>query len=203
MMKHSKLIFLQPGLLESAHCATMTANYFLIPILIETSGRLKVLTLVFTIIPLCEWFDIYLISNIIVYKATGSISIEGIKNFEVFTTSPGLFDQCLSVDSTLSFQGQFCSVFFKQEPSPDSSNKEATNNEQDGDGGTFRLPRVGFCIPSSCSPRDFRSSIAQLVARHQHHNNNISLTIITISDENYCYTKNKIASSAQALEGAD
>lgn len=139
------------------------------------------------------------------YKATGSLPIEGIRNFEVFSTSPGLFDQCLSVGSTNSFQGQFCSVFFKQEPLPDSLNKVATNNEQDGDGRTFRLPRVGFCIPSSCSPRDFRSSVAQLVARHQYHNNNnnISLTITTISDENYCYTKNKIALSAQTLDGAD
>jgi len=48
-----------------------------------------------------------------VYRATGILSLEGLKNIEVFSTSPGLFDECLSIEAPSSFQGQYCSAFFQ------------------------------------------------------------------------------------------
>ena len=135
-----------------------------------------------------------------VYKATGVMTMEGFKNFEVFSSSPGLFDECLSVESSptnYSFQGQYCSAFFKQVPiSSTSESKDVVNAEQNGDGGTYWLPRIGFCIPSSCSPSDFRSSVSQWIAHNALGANQTSL-IITINDENYCYTKKKVDSTPQ------
>jgi len=134
-----------------------------------------------------------------VYKATGMMSIEGFKNFEVFSSSPGLFDECLSVESSPanSFQGQYCSAFFKQVPiSPTSESKDVVKAERNGDGVTYWLPRIGFCIPSSCSPSDFRSSVSQWITRNAMNANRTSL-IITINDENYCYTRKKVDSTPQ------
>lgn len=109
-------------------------------------------------------------------------------------SSSGLFDECVSAESPYSFQGQYCSVFFKEEHKFRLLSEAELVEERDGDLNTFTLPRVGFCIPSSCSPSDFRSSIAQLAGRNRiGGNRTTSLTVIT--DENYCYTQNKINSS--------
>ncbi len=122
----------------------------------------------------------YSIMILIVYKATGFLSLKGLKNIESFAPSAGLFDLCLSLESP-SFQGQYCSAFFKFEPVEmigNSSNISTSKGvqEQDGDSNTYRLPRVGFCIPSSCSATDFRSSVVQLVNREV----NIGVMMITI-----------------------
>ena len=125
------------------------------------------------------------------------MSIKGFKNFQVFSSSPGLFDECLSVESSPanSFQGQYCSAFFKQMPIS-SSSEVLVKAEQDGGSRTFQLPRIGFCIPSSCSPSDFRSSVSQWITRNALGANQTSL-IVTINDENYCYTKKKVDSTPQ------
>jgi len=120
-------------------------------------------------------------------------------------SSSGLFDECISVESPL-FQGQYCSIFFKVAKLPTFQTSNDGNvgeksqvkftEERDGDGNTYSLPRVGFCIPSSCSPIDFRSSIAQLVD-HNRLDAGTSQTnslISVVTDENYCYTRKKIDS---------
>lgn len=133
------------------------------------------------------------------YKATGLLSFESLKNFDVFSTSAGLYDECLSIESPASFQGQYCSAFFERNGNPDDT--QASNSmvfkERDGDGTTFLLPRIGFCIPSSCNPSDFRLSVSQLVSTLMigHSNNRTSSIITIVNDENYCYTRKKIEST--------
>ena len=74
--------------------------------------------------------------------------------------------------------------------------------EKDGDSNTYRLPRVGFCIPSSCSPTYFRSSVVQLVNRNNNVGINNQTNLITIvTDANYCHTKNKIEKTATQFDG--
>lgn len=132
------------------------------------------------------------------------MTIEGFKNFDVFSSSPGLFDECLSVESLYSFQGQYCSAFFKIAPII-SNNKEETKGmielEQDGDERTYQLPRVGFCLPSSCSPSDFRSSVRQWITRNSLGDVNQTSLIVTINGENYCFTKKKVDSTTPSFDG--
>lgn len=137
----------------------------------------------------------------LVYKATGFLSLEGLKNMDSFAPSAGLFDLCLSVESPL-FQGQYCSAFFKVESMEVIDNSSISTSkgvqEQDGDSKTYRFPRVGFCIPSSCNPTDFRSSVAQLITQNMVHHDSLGnqskLAVTIITDGNYCYTKKKIDS---------
>ena len=49
----------------------------------------------------------------------------------------------------------------------------------------YVYPSVGLCIPSSCSPYDFRSAIAQQVGVFPMTN----FSIATAADENYCLTE--------------
>ncbi len=134
-----------------------------------------------------------------VYKATGLLSLESLKNFYVFSTSAGLYDECLSIESpTYSFQGQYCSAFFERSRNPDDANaKSMVFKERDGDGTTFLLPRIGFCIPSSCNPSDFRLSVSQLISSLMigHDSNGTSSVITIVNDGNYCHTRKKIEST--------
>lgn len=109
------------------------------------------------------------------FKATGTLSLDGLKNMdESFTSSPGLFDECLAVKAPL-FQGQYCSLFF----------------EKEGIKETFLLPRIGFCIPSSCSAQDLEVSVAHLLTKADLD----SQSSLVITDENYCYTREDIEST--------
>ncbi len=81
------------------------------------------------------------------YRATGALPLEGLNNVEAFSTSPGLFDECISVQSS-SFQGQYCSAFFQTEIVSHNNGKSIIISERNGDENTFKLPRVGFCLPS-------------------------------------------------------
>lgn len=140
-----------------------------------------------------------------------------LRNMDVFTTSPGLFDLCLAVESPYHFHGQYCSVFFKEEHPTISKTESRVMNKSrvvqiKGDGNTYTLPRVGFCIPSSCSPLDFRSAVAKMIAHsiddlknysensQQTSYNNSHPNLVVIADENYCYTKEKIAESTAKFD---
>jgi len=83
----------------------------------------------------------------------------------------------------------------------DSETNYKVIKERDGAENTFKLPRVGFCIPSSCNSSDLRSSVKQLVAR-QALTLNLTSSIVVITDENYCYTQRKIDSVPQ-FDGLD
>lgn len=109
--------------------------------------------------------------------------IEGFKNnFDVFSSSPGLFDECLLVESPYSFQGQYCSAFFKELSISDSDDRSKLVVARESDGPMHRLPRIGFCISSSCSPSYFRSSVSQWITRNALKTNQTSL-IVTINDD--------------------
>jgi len=125
-----------------------------------------------------------------------------LNNFDGFSSSPGLFDECLSVEAP-NFQGQYCSAFFQKEillNNNSKSNMKFASKERVGDENTFKLPRVGFCIPSSCSPSEIRSSVSQLIKNNKNFKAVDDAFIVTITDGNFCYTKKKIESYPQ-LDG--
>ena len=124
----------------------------------------------------------------------------------------GLFDECLSIHPpNLNFQGQYCTVFFKPvyldeiELEGQSRqermnwltiygligwwfNNDATLIEPkifNTDPYPYVYPSIGFCIPSSCSPSDFRSAVAQQVGVFPLTN----FSIATAADEKYCFTE--------------
>ena len=106
----------------------------------------------------------------------------------------GLFDECLSVRSDdIDFRGQYCSVFFDLKPTPLNEN-EMDSNSDVGEPYTymsnFRMPSISFCLPSTCSARDLRSAVAQLVGHRNIDGTNYKL--VTISSEDYCYSQDKI-----------
>ena len=71
------------------------------------------------------------------------------------------------------------------------------------------LPNIGFCIPSSCSALDFRSAVAQLVG-HSASANATAVddveprykSVVSITDEDYCFTQKKIDSPPK-FDGPD
>ena len=105
----------------------------------------------------------------------------------------GLFDECLSVVTDgVDFGGQYCTVFFDLKLiSPVESNVDGESHE--GEPYThmsnFRMPSVGFCLPSTCTARDLRSAVAQLVEFRSI--NGMNHKVVTISSEDYCYYEDK------------
>ena len=78
---------------------------------------------------------------------------------------------------------------------------------RDTDKNSRYLPSVDFCIPSSCSFEDFRSAVAQQVGSRAIGNTTVDgvfyyTSIVTITDEKYCYTKESVASSPK-FNGSD
>ena len=69
------------------------------------------------------------------------------------------------------------------------------------------LATMDYCIPSSCSAEDFRSSIAQLVGSRTMGNSTNDGVIyydskVTLTDERYCYAQEKIE-AAPNFDGPD
>lgn len=69
------------------------------------------------------------------------------------------------------------------------------------------LPSTDFCIPSSCSWEDFQSSVAQIVGSRTTGNTTVDgkfyyTSVVTITDERHCYTKEKI-NTAPNFDGAE
>lgn len=134
------------------------------------------------------------------------------------------------------FQGQYCTVFFDSAPvmpdelmetNPAESEDKSTNwvsilqflewlydgpslkepKVRDTDYYSKYLPSMDYCIPSSCTVEDFRSSIAQLVGSRTIDNNTYNGTdyyesMVTVTDDRYCYTKEKIE-AAPKFDGPD
>ena len=97
----------------------------------------------------------------------------------------GLFDVCLSITDGVSFQGKYCTVFFDLKPAPFSASRESEPYEYMSN---FRMPSVSFCIPSTCSARDLRSAVAQLLNGHRVIKGE-NFSLVAITNENYCYTQ--------------
>ncbi|XP_057375604.2 nose resistant to fluoxetine protein 6-like [Daphnia carinata] len=123
--------------------------------------------------------------------------------------SSGLFDECLSIQpEDVPFQGQYCTVFFENESVREHENdhnyrsqdlletgktavcKEGEPKEHKSN---FVMPSVGFCLPSTCSARDLRSAVAQMVGKQL--TNKMDFTMVAIANENYCYSQDKISTS--------
>lgn len=79
---------------------------------------------------------------------------------------------------------------------------------RDTDRNSKYLPSADFCIPSSCSMEDFRYAVAQLIGSRAIDNftdeegNNYYTSMVAITDEKYCYTKESIKATPQ-FDGAD
>jgi hypothetical protein len=106
----------------------------------------------------------------------------------------GLFDECLSVQpDEIPFQGHYCTVFFGLKPSHQEEsvrNSGFIEDEPYEHISNFQKPSVGFCLPSTCSASDLKSAVSQLVGFRTIKEKNFS--IVAISNENYCYTQEKI-----------
>ena len=134
------------------------------------------------------------------------------------------------------FRGQYCTVFFRMEkmlPEELEENNPATDENKrnnwksilrflpwaydgpilkepkarDVDYYSRYLPSMDYCIPSSCSAEDFRSSIAQLVGSRTIGNSTYDGVMyynskVTLTDERYCYTQEKIE-AAPNFDGPD
>lgn len=80
----------------------------------------------------------------------------------------------------------------------------ATNNSRNrvepklsgSDAMAFILPSLSLCIPSSCSASDLGQSLANIIGSYVIGNQ----SIVTIADENYCYTEDNLPVS---LDGPD
>lgn len=69
------------------------------------------------------------------------------------------------------------------------------------------LASIDFCIPSSCSMEEFRYAVAQLIGSKAignttHEGNFYYTSMVAVTDENYCYTKEKINATPD-FDGAD
>ena len=124
--------------------------------------------------------------------------------------SPGLFDECLShrTDSP-NFHGQYCTVFVDVEFIAHSNDDYDTNNPRDFLNGNREskikmkksiqhyyllntLPSIGFCLPSSCSAADLQTAIARQLSSRTKENDKDNNTLIVVTDDNFCYTREKI-----------
>lgn len=141
----------------------------------------------------------------------------------------GLFDECINArdyQKNHSFSGQYCTVFFKtatteendfaDDPlAPSKANEWLTilqlfqeyYNETvklkepkvaNFSAGDNYLPSTGLCLPSTCTSEDVRESVAQLVGWYTIAPNT---SIVTIGDENYCYTAEEVSSTPDFTTG--
>lgn len=129
----------------------------------------------------------------------------------------GLFDECQAIDAP-NFKGQYCTVSFKPEPVHPQfdtvfSNHQNEEHDERGinfltifqlvgflsgsdrvepkrtnaDGGTANLPSISICLPSSCSANDLGQAVAELIGSYIIANN----SIVTVTDEQYCFKEDK------------
>lgn len=126
----------------------------------------------------------------------------------------GLFDECLAIRTPLQFYGQYCTVFFKaalvdEELLETPSQMESRSSNlltllkllgmlippsgsvvpklAEADVITYAFPSISFCLPSSCSAQDLGQSVAELVGSYAIGN----YSIVTVSDEHYCFRDDK------------
>lgn len=134
----------------------------------------------------------------------------------------GLFDECLAIRAP-NFDGQYCTVAFWLETVDPSeiipAQKEYLLGRRNplaifqllgllsgsdrvepklagADPTTYILPSISFCLPSSCSAADLGQAVAQLFGGYIVANN----SLVTITDEQYCFKENK---NPVQLDGAD
>ena len=135
----------------------------------------------------------------------------------------GLFDECQDV-KVPNFRGQYCTVAFRMvpvEPSevlsvPEKELEQRANNPLEilhllgllsgseriepkvipADPGTFTMPSLSFCLPSSCSAQDLGQAIAEIVGSYVIFNQ----SLVTVADEGYCFKRSEGPPSFDAVD---
>lgn len=137
--------------------------------------------------------------------------------------SDGLFDECLAIKGPekANFRGQYCSVFLSMTPVNESEIMPVEEDKSSmitifqlmnqifgGAAGrvepkvsnatpfTYAYPSAVFCLPSSCTANDLGQAVAQLIGTNVIGN----YSILTTTDENYCFTNTK---SPPSFDGPD
>ena len=117
----------------------------------------------------------------------------------------GLFDECLAAVNQLGgqlppFEAKYCTVFFDGQIHGSIKNQSLNDEAQPIDSmSNFVKSSVAFCIPSSCNAEDLRSAVAQRI-RHRL-DFNVSL-IVSVTSEDFCYSRNQIRSDSKFGIGA-
>ena len=150
-----------------------------------------------------------MISYELVKESTGQLppGLFGSSNIH----AEGLFDECIAIRAP-EFNGQYCTVFFKPTDVDESDilppPKHPVDDPSDrsnfitifqilglmspdrvepkvalADPGTYILPSISFCLPSSCSADDLGQAVAQLVGSYVIGNK----SFVTVADEQYCF----------------
>ena len=137
----------------------------------------------------------------------------------------GLFDECLSIRASDRFRGQYCTVSLKPAPvqqseiinedspipteyspildvlrrlfGPSIGTVRVEPKTSGADALNYVLPSFPLCLPSSCSASDLGQSVAQLIGSYVIANQ----SIVTITDENYCFTQDD--QDSPSFDGAD
>lgn len=139
----------------------------------------------------------------------------------------GLFDECQAVRSVPDrFGGQYCTVFFKTSPIDpleivdddpgvlypeelDTLRRLLGSSVMDNavrvkpkllDNDPWALyhnyPSMSLCLPSSCSASDLGQSVANLIGQFAIANQ----SIVTISDEQFCFAQDRYPRSFDGLD---
>lgn len=145
----------------------------------------------------------------------------GAHNFQ----ADGLFDECLAVRAP-GFDGQYCSVFFKPTVVDESEILPPESSQHDeerdiienyvtifqllgrvlgsdrvepkvslADPNTINYPATAFCLPSSCSAADLGQAVAELIGSYVIANH----SIVTVTDEQYCFKDNSVHPSFDGI----
>lgn len=158
--------------------------------------------------------------NFSVYEASGKLSKDfynftsvGIQGSRTSRHETGLFDQCISIDQN-EFQGQYCTIFFEVEPVTEEELREdgkrkktpkIKNNISQSlkfpDSVSSMVGTIEFCLPSSCTAQDLKIAVSQIVGVNNIGPGN-NYSVVTIGNDNYCHSREKIASSLNLKEPA-
>jgi hypothetical protein len=122
--------------------------------------------------------------------------VDGTENIQ----ADGLFDECLAVRAP-EFDGQYCTVFFtsavvnQSEILPDRIEPKVA--EADAKIGNYPSihPSTAFCLPSSCNAADLGQAVAELAGSYVIANH----SIVTITDERYCFKANSVPPSFDSV----
>lgn len=158
-----------------------------------------------------------------VYESSGDYLPLGFFGGSENLHSDGLFDECLAIKGPeeANFRGQYCSVFLSLAPINESEIMpvqeekasmvtifQVINQLFGGAAGRIEpkvsnatpfsnaYPSTVFCLPSSCTADDLGQAVAQLIGTNVIGN----YSILTTTDENYCFTN---ARKTPTFDGPD
>lgn len=113
----------------------------------------------------------------------------------------GFFDECLRVNVSNRFSGQYCTIFLKPQSGDwtdhlvQNIGDASRNDTPFAQNSMFVLPSFSVCVPSSCQAADIEDLIAQLFANHTFGNQ----SVVPLVDEHYCFKENETI----AIDSAD